>query len=504
MANMPIDTRQLVPRGFQILHVPGRTKSRILAKLKVIELEDIPKSIRYTESESPEAESWTCSVEVFHATLLGGGPADEDPVPDEGVDPHPLPVVPPFAPAAGPPQDDNDGDVEDNGWGHWVLQGPPVVPNNAPILQNMANQNMVLDAPGMAIEAEELPPNLQQEFPINSSLTAVTDSAGAHSNNGDNSANSNDAAGLGEVNQLQNVPANIELENLMALDNAFADAGLGDGLSRIISAYLEPEEDILSDDDSNMLVDDNSGNIFVEPALAHIQLGMVQTFTFPMEQCDVPSMLVSKKGMELWEKYFAPHMHGASSNFSDPVSWFNFVTMLLLTQEKFDWTKSFLKSPLWNLVKNVDNDFHSFDFSIPENCVMSQAPACKLLEMPTETEGASTDLDGLAEKDGPKRKRRGEGPLVEDEVRRSTRLQEINNGFKNNPCISSACLPCNARPPSFNNKLVRNLASSFCKVVEEELVEKLEKKSKKKDGAQVNGYAKEKTEGKKKPSGKNK
>jgi hypothetical protein len=29
-------------------------------------------------------------VEVLGQTLLGGGPPDEDPIPDDGVDPHPL------------------------------------------------------------------------------------------------------------------------------------------------------------------------------------------------------------------------------------------------------------------------------------------------------------------------------------------------------------------------------------------------------------------------------
>jgi hypothetical protein len=57
----------------------------------VTDLEDIPKSVRMFEGDNADLESWTFSVEVLHETLMGGGPADEDPIPDEGVDPHPMP-----------------------------------------------------------------------------------------------------------------------------------------------------------------------------------------------------------------------------------------------------------------------------------------------------------------------------------------------------------------------------------------------------------------------------
>jgi hypothetical protein len=64
-------------------------RARIIAKVRVTELVDIPKSIRFTEGDQPESESWTFSVELLQETLLGGGPPDEDPLPEDGVDPHP-------------------------------------------------------------------------------------------------------------------------------------------------------------------------------------------------------------------------------------------------------------------------------------------------------------------------------------------------------------------------------------------------------------------------------
>jgi hypothetical protein len=68
-------------------------RARIIAKVRVTGLVDIPKSIRFIEDDHPESESWTFLVELLQETLLGGGPPDEDPLPDDGVDPHPIPAM---------------------------------------------------------------------------------------------------------------------------------------------------------------------------------------------------------------------------------------------------------------------------------------------------------------------------------------------------------------------------------------------------------------------------
>lgn len=86
----------------------------------------------------------------------------------------------------------------------------------------------------------------------------------------------------------------------------------------------------------------------------------------------------------------------------------------------------------------------------------------------------------------PQRKRKGKAPLVESEVRRSPRIKEINAGFKSHTaCLDKNCLPCNAAPPEIKSKVVKNLASSFCKVDDKDLEKKLEKRKKvqAKDGA---------------------
>jgi hypothetical protein len=47
-------------------------KGRVVAKVRVTDLEEIPKSIRFTEGSRPDAESWTFSLEVLQQNLLGG------------------------------------------------------------------------------------------------------------------------------------------------------------------------------------------------------------------------------------------------------------------------------------------------------------------------------------------------------------------------------------------------------------------------------------------------
>jgi hypothetical protein len=77
-----------------------------------------------TESSRPDAESWTFLVEVIQHNLLGGGPPDEDPLPDEGVDPHPMPghalPAPMFNQAPAQPVDQDNAEGGD-GWGHWAM-----------------------------------------------------------------------------------------------------------------------------------------------------------------------------------------------------------------------------------------------------------------------------------------------------------------------------------------------------------------------------------------------
>jgi hypothetical protein len=127
---------------------PNR-KGRVLVKVRVTDLMDIPKSIRMTESSRPEAQSWTFLVEILLDNLLGGGPADKDPLPDDGVDPHPLPghALPvPQNPAPVIPAVQNDPDNLD-GWGHWAMGAEQEQPQPMEVEEQelIQQEEMVLD-----------------------------------------------------------------------------------------------------------------------------------------------------------------------------------------------------------------------------------------------------------------------------------------------------------------------------------------------------------------------
>jgi hypothetical protein len=54
--------------------------------------------------------------------------------------------------------------------------------------------------------------------------------------------------------------------------------------------------------------------------------------------------------------------------------------------------------------------------------------------------------------------------MVVMEVRRSERLKGKSKGYKNDACLSKACLCCSAEPPTLSDKVIRNLGKEFCKM----------------------------------------
>jgi hypothetical protein len=134
---------------------------------------------------------------------------------------------------------------------------------------------------------------------------------------------------------------------------------LGMGVQNLMLAYQDAK---LSSEDENMAVansGDNNANIQeadsedfyhfneVEPELAHIHLGRVETFFPPVKMSDNPQeMHFSEEGMQLWDKYFAPHIDKKAKVIHIPANRFNFITLMLVTPEKFDWAKNFLRSSL--------------------------------------------------------------------------------------------------------------------------------------------------------------
>jgi hypothetical protein len=181
----------------------------------------------------------------------------------------------------------------------------------------------------------------------------------------------------------------------------------------------------------------------VPPNEAHLQLtlGRVETHFFSAPEEHDLTRKFSTKGLLLWDKYFAPHMHGPdkknhSTVVDIPVSWFNFITLMLLTPKKFDWAKSFLSSQLWNILKEPLLSEDSIQFAIPDKCVTTEAPLC--INLYKQDEASPTVTPSKEVLITPKRKRReGKSVLVESEVRRSPRLVMLNDGYKSHVIVQT-------------------------------------------------------------------
>jgi hypothetical protein len=235
------------------------------------------------------------------------------------------------------------------------------------------------------------------------------------------------------------------------------------------------------DDGGDSDSENSMGNMFLledvnmmNPNEAHLQIGIARTHFFPIDE--EVTQFFSKEGMDIWEKYFAPHISSSKENkgrlFHIPVSWFNFITLMLMTPEKFDWAVHFLNSSLWEFIKEPTENGNIISFIVPYKCVAQQAPTCKLSEISDEENGMETPA-------APARKRKSKVPLVETEVRRSPRIVELNGGFKSHSnCKDKNCLTCNAASPQLQNRIVKNLVVLFCKVAEDGIDSKLMKKSK--------------------------
>lgn len=112
--------------------------ARVIVKVRVVDLTEIPWFLVCSEGEDFEGDSWTVQCEILQYRLLGVGPEDEGQPPDE-VDPHmfdffgygqPSNVVGNNAQGAG------NGAVADHGpaqqWG--LLPDGPQGQNNAPFI----------------------------------------------------------------------------------------------------------------------------------------------------------------------------------------------------------------------------------------------------------------------------------------------------------------------------------------------------------------------------------
>lgn len=229
---------------------PNR-KGRIMAKLRVTKLDEIPKSVRMTIGDYHEFESWTFSVEVMLQNLLGGGPADEDPIPDHGVDPHPLPgnLNAAFVPSPPPPP---LVFATKYGWGHWAMGNNP--PSNQP--EFLDNPNEVVDHLAMNNEHEDMLVDPANQ-PPHEDISDVTIPTPAISASSDNASYQNSRTQHGSDNPPEDAGQSQELRPM------------GEGLLKILHAYSSNEsKDELGDDNHDDVMMNDVG--LASPNVAHI------------------------------------------------------------------------------------------------------------------------------------------------------------------------------------------------------------------------------------------
>jgi hypothetical protein len=236
-----------------------------------------------------------------------------------------------------------ENDIEEReiaGWGHWAM-GNNVQEEEENLMEVDLAPNAAFQGLLDAIQAEEM---VLDNPPVADSSSDITFSSGSsNSNFSDNAANQQLVVHAGPI--LDMIPFNQ----------------IGEGLQNIALAYLE-EDDESSDEENGLLLQDyadrqqDGNNIalqpledvnLVPPQEAHSIIGRVQTTFFPVPEEHDISTRFSKQGLKIWETYFAPRMEASSASaFSCdiPVSWFNFVTLMLMTPDKFDWAKGFLSS----------------------------------------------------------------------------------------------------------------------------------------------------------------
>lgn len=155
--------------------------------------------------------------------------------------------------------------------------------------------------------------------------------------------------------------------------------------------------------------------------------------------------------MEDWKKFFAPADDVTLPIIKVSLDWVNFICSLLLTPDKFEWAKSFLQSPTWQIIQegNICNEYQ--EFIIPAACPVNQPPLCaqevsESSRSPVSPPVKEGDSSAPVEQQL-KGRRKERPPVVESEVR-SERLLHINKGFKKKTCQDANCMVCLAQPPA--------------------------------------------------------
>lgn len=178
-----------------------------------------------------------------------------------------------------------------------------------------------------------------------------------------------------------------------------------------------------------------------------------------------------------WAKFFAKG-NDECLHVPIPTQWANFFTAMLLSPGLFDWAREFLSS---KAVSCLGLEAGVIDYYVPKQC-------------PSEIScAAATEEDyGLAEKKEEvgqeqrstpeKRSVKRTCPLVDTELRRSSRGKQVSVGFRKDSCSDRRCLFCLPNPPILPKQAIRKIGKELGQLEDDQLTDEalLTKKEKKK------------------------
>jgi hypothetical protein len=196
---------------------------------------------------------------------------------------------------------------------------------------------------------------------------------------------------------------------------------------------------------------------------------------------DSGSILPKADTTKLCEKHFAPQRTGESIQV--PASWSDFINLLLLNPERFEWANSLLRSKAWDMIITESKNEITIEYSVNEKCPISEAMHCSSTQSEEQhaemcihngieivqakaplgslvMEAVFTEVSETTPTKGPiqgkasvstsslhLKRKRAKAPMVISEVRRSDRLKDKNQGYKAESCIDRLCLCCTTVPP---------------------------------------------------------
>lgn len=497
-----------------------RRLTRVIIRARVLDLQSIPYFILFSEAPGFEGQSWTVQCEVLQHNLLGGGPADEDPVPDLPLDGVPFDFFGLGQPGAGPVQQEGDDDPQDQeqemhlehglqiqqaqmndaaGWDLWPDQNHQQI-HLAQDLNQAPQDWMEIDLNVMAQQDEDNPQEviLNPATPPQGDFIELNDLLDGN-NVVEEILIEHDQMALLDDEQNLMALADEEMQLLAPINiDAHADGQLPDNLGNFLDDEVPLEqlvdlEAALPDNPGNFLGDDVPldqpvnldavlpDNLQDEQILENqlqpdlkvqhngqqndngvLNVGMALTFLAgPDPSAQIWERARAAEATRIWARFFSPGRQN-SIQVSIPSEWATFFTAILVSPGAFDWAKEFLSSKAGSYLEGNNG---LIDYSLPAQCPANDSLFCCSAVPPAGPNKSPIEKEqGLAVEmstAGSKKKGR-KAPMVVTEVRRSPRLQTSYKESKPVGCADKRCIACSPSPPTLSPNLIKNLGMQFC------------------------------------------